>query len=117
VDAPFMAYPLTPLHLDMHSMICFGIGMSLAGGCGIGILWRSAEGYTRAWVAVITGALTAGAWVMLYGKHVGEGWLYGKPHSLAEYGGWFGGAAIVFAFLAAFYLFILYVESGKRERA
>jgi len=113
-----------PMHyvlpVGLHTVVggfIFGIGMSLAGGCGIGILWRSAEGYTRAWVAVVTGMMTAGAWVLIYGKHVGEGWLYGKPHSLAQYGGWFGGSAIVFAFLAAFYLFILYVESGKRERA
>jgi uncharacterized membrane protein YedE/YeeE len=113
-----------PMHyvlpVGVHTVVggfIFGIGMSLAGGCGIGILWRSAEGYTRAWVAVLTGMMTAGAWVLIYGKHVGEGWLYGKPHSLAQYGGWFGGSAIVFAFLAVFYLFILYVKSGKRERA
>jgi len=113
-----------PMHyvlpVGLHTVVggfIFGIGMSLAGGCGIGILWRSAEGYTRAWVAVLTGMMTAGAWVLIYGQHVGEGWLYGKPHSLAQYGGWFGGSAIVFAFLAVFYLFILFVESGKRERA
>jgi uncharacterized membrane protein YedE/YeeE len=113
-----------PMHyvlpVGAHTVVggfIFGIGMSLAGGCGIGILWRSAEGYTRAWVAVVTGMMTAGAWVLIYGKHVGEGWLYGKPYSLAQHGGWFGGSAIVFAFLAVFYLFILYVEAGKRERA
>jgi uncharacterized membrane protein YedE/YeeE len=113
-----------PMHyvlpVGVHTVVggfIFGIGMSLAGGCGIGILWRSAEGYTRAWVAVVTGMMTAGAWVLIYGKHVGEGWLYGKPYSLAQHGGWFGGSAIVFAFLAVFYLFILYVEAGKRERA
>ncbi len=89
--------------------------MSRSGGgrgrCG------SAEGYTRAWVAVVTGMMTAGAWVLFYGRHVGEGWLYGRPHSLAQYGGWLGGSAIVVAFLAVFYWFILYVESGKREGA
>jgi len=95
----------------------FGVGMSLAGGCGIGVLWRSAEGYTRAWVALLAGMMTAGSWVLIYGKHVGEGWLYGKPVSLAQYGGYVGGTAIVFLFLAAFYGFILFVEARKRERA
>jgi uncharacterized membrane protein YedE/YeeE len=113
-----------PMHyvlpVGVHTVVgafIFGIGMSLAGGCGIGVLWRSAEGYTRAWVALVAGMMTAGAWVLIYGRHVGEGWLYGKPVLLANYGGYLGGTAIVFLFLAAFYGFILFVEARKRERA
>jgi hypothetical protein len=112
-----------PMHyvlpVGLHTVVgafLFGAGMSMAGGCGIGILWRTAEGYTRAWVALAFGMLTSGAWVLIYGKHVGEGPLYGKPISLGQQFGWFGGTAIVFAFLAIFYLFILYVEAGKHER-
>lgn len=110
-----------PMHfilpLGLHTVIggfIFGIGMVLAGGCGAGIIWRSAEGYVRAWFAVISGMLTSGSWVLLYGKHVGEGWLYGKPFSLGHYFGWFGGTIIIFLFLACFYILITYVEGRKK---
>ncbi|GFN22141.1 YeeE/YedE thiosulfate transporter family protein [Thermanaeromonas sp. C210] len=95
----------------------FGIGMVLAGGCGLGILVRSGEGYTRSWLAIITGMLTSGAWVHLYGHRVGEGWLYGRPVYLPEVLGWGGALAFVYGFLLLFYLFILWVEAGKHERA
>ena len=112
-----------PMHyvlpVGLHTVVgafLFGAGMSMAGGCGIGILWRTAEGYTRAWVALIAGMFTSGAWALIYGKHVGEGWLYGKPVNLGQEFGWFNGTMLVFAFLAMFYIFILYVEAGKHER-
>lgn len=95
----------------------FGIGMVLAGGCGLGILVRSGEGYTRSWVAIFSGMLTSGAWVHVYGQKVGQGWLYGKPVFLSDMIGWGGALAFVYAFLLVFYLFILWVEAGKYERA
>ncbi len=95
----------------------FGIGMVLAGGCGLGILVRSGEGYTRSWVACLTAMLTSGAWVHLYGQKVGQGWLYGKPVYLPEALGWGGALIFVYGFLLLFYLFILWVEAGKYEKA
>lgn len=95
----------------------FGIGMVLAGGCGLGILVRSGEGYTRSWIAILVGMLTAGPWVLIYGAQVGQGPLYGKPVFLPQVLGWGGAIAFTYAFLAAFYLFILWVEGGKSERA
>lgn len=92
----------------------FGIGMVIAGGCGVGILWRSAEGYIRAWFAVLSGMLTAGSWVLIYGYRVGEGWLYGKPYSLGHHFGWFVGMMLIFIFLACFYIMIIYVEGKKK---
>jgi hypothetical protein len=89
--------------------------MVIAGGCGIGILWRSAEGYIRSWFAVIGGMLSAGSWMLIYGKHVGEGWLYGKPVFLPNIFGWIGGLAVVFLFLGAFYLLIVRLEVNKNE--
>jgi len=109
-----------PMHfvfpLGLHTVgggFIFGIGMVIAGGCGVGILWRSAEGYVRAWIAVAAGMLSSGAWVLIYGNHVGKGWLYGKPFSLGEEFGWFWGTALVFLFLASFYIFITWVEAKK----
>lgn len=103
------------LHTVVGGFI-FGIGMVIAGGCGAGILWRSAEGYIRAWIALIAGALTSGSWVLIYGHRVGEGWLYGKPFSLGHHFGWFGGTMLIFLFLACFYILITYVEATKNEK-
>jgi uncharacterized membrane protein YedE/YeeE len=94
----------------------FGIGMVIAGGCGVGILWRSAEGYMRSWFALLGGILSAGSWVLLYGKHVGEGWLYGSPVFLPDFFGWLGALAVVFLFLGLFYLLIVRLEVQKREK-
>lgn len=109
-----------PMHfilpVGLHTIFggfVFGIGMVIAGGCGAGILWRSAEGYIRAWFAVVSGMLTAGSWVLIYGRRVGEGWLYGRPYSLGHHFGWFGGTMLIFLFLALFYLLIVYVEGKK----
>jgi hypothetical protein len=104
------------LPVGVHTVVggfVFGAGMAIAGGCGIGILWRAAEGYVRAWFAILAGMLTAGSWVLIYGHHVGEGWLYGAPVSLGQKFGWFWGTVLVLGFLAAFYLFILWIEGGK----
>lgn len=110
-----------PMHfvfpVGLHTVIggfIFGIGMVIAGGCGIGILWRSAEGYVRAWIAVVAGMLSSGAWVLIYGNHVGKGWLYGKPFSMGSQFGWFWGTALVFLFLASFYILITWVEVKKK---
>lgn len=106
------------LPVGLHTVIggfIFGIGMVIAGGCGVGILWRSAEGYIRAWFALLGGMLSAGSWTLIYGKHVGEGWLYGKPLFLPDQLGWVAGLASVLLFLALFYLFIVWLEARKNE--
>ncbi len=107
------------LPAGIHTVIggfIFGIGMVIAGGCGVGILWRSAEGYMRAWFALLGGMLSAGSWVLIYGKQVGEGWLYGKPVFLPDTLGWVGALAAVFGFLVLFYLLITWLEINKREK-
>ena len=37
----------------------FGIGMTLAGGCGAGSIWRAGEGQVKLWTALLTFALGA----------------------------------------------------------
>ena len=39
--------------------LLFGIGMTLAGGCGAGSIWRAGEGQVKLWVAIATFALGA----------------------------------------------------------
>lgn len=41
--------------------LIFGLGMTLAGGCGAGSIWRAGEGHVKLWLAVLTFALGASA--------------------------------------------------------
>ncbi len=93
----------------LFGAVLFGIGMVIAGGCGIGVLWRAAEGYLRAWIALFFGILTAGLWTAIYGL-VGQGPLYGSPVYLGQWG-WHWGVLMIWAYLGAFYLFIRWVET------
>lgn len=98
----------------------FGIGMVIAGGCGVGVLWRSAEGYVRHWFAILGGMLTAGSWVLLYGHQVGQGWIYSSSAGglgkvfLPTALGWGGALAAAALTLAAFYTFLTWLEAKKR---
>jgi len=93
----------------------FGIGMVIAGGCGSGILWRSAEGYVRHWFAIIGGMLAAGSWVLLYGAKVGEGWLYGSKVFLPDVFGWPGALIVSGLILAVFYAILVLLEVKKNN--
>jgi uncharacterized membrane protein YedE/YeeE len=108
-----MVFPMG-LHNIVGGLV-FGIGMTIAGGCGIGILARSGEGYMRSWLAIMGGMLAAGLWIHIYGSPVGEGWLYGKPVFLPKVLGWYGAVAFVFGFLLLFYIAIRMVEKTKHE--
>ena len=116
------AHGYQPMHMvfpmGWHNIaggLVFGIGMTIAGGCGMGILARSGEGYVRSWVAIFGGMLSAGLWTHIYGHPVGEGWLYGKPLFLPKVLGWYGSVGFVFAFLLLFYVAIRFVEKIKDE--
>jgi uncharacterized membrane protein YedE/YeeE len=93
----------------------FGIGMVIAGGCGSGILWRSAEGYIRHWFAIIGGMLAAGSWVLLYGAKVGEGWLYGPKVFLPDVLGWPGALMVGSLALVFFYIILVFVEVKRKN--
>ncbi len=62
VDAPFIPYPLTPLYLDLHSMINFGIvlGVFLAA-----FVSREFKFRTEDWKSYLTGFI--GGILMGYG--------------------------------------------------
>jgi hypothetical protein len=118
------AHGYQPMHMvfpmgwhNIFGGLVFGVGMTIAGGCGMGILARSGEGYIRSWLAIAGGLLSAGLWTHIYGGTVGEGWLYGKPVFLPKVMGWYGSVAFVFAFLAIFYIVIRVVEKKRNETA
>ncbi len=99
----------------LHSFVggfVFGVGMIVTGGCGVGILWRSAEGYVRMWFALISGIMVAAAWPLLYGAPVGQGWLYGQRTFIPSVLGWGGG---VLATLAAVWLLYLTLVLAERR--
>jgi hypothetical protein len=41
--------------------LIFGVGMSLAGGCASGSLWRAGEGHLKLWLAILGFAISAAA--------------------------------------------------------
>ncbi len=107
------------LQAGWHTIIggfIFGFGMVIAGGCAIGILWRSAEGYIRHWFSVLGGMLVAGLWVPVYGFNVGKGWLYGTQVFLPEKLGWGYALIITLTILTAFYIFVTWIEITASKR-
>lgn len=101
----------------LHTVVggfLFGIGMVLAGGCGSGILWRSAEGYVRHWFALLGGMLAAGSWVHIYGNQVGKGWLYGPKVFLPDALGWGGALAASVAVIVISYLLLTWWEVRRK---
>ncbi len=59
--------------------IIFGIGMSFAGGCGSGCIWRAGEGHVKLWLALLTFSLVGSyfrtwldesGWLMKLGTQV-----------------------------------------------
>ncbi len=92
----------------------FGVGMVIAGGCGAGTLWRSAEGYVRLWFALVSGILVAAAWPLIYGEPVGKGWLYGSKVFIPNVIGWEGGLLVTLAAVWLWYLALLLI--GRRRR-
>jgi uncharacterized membrane protein YedE/YeeE len=91
----------------------FGVGMTLAGGCGAGTIWRAGEGQVKLWVAVACFGLSASlSRLMLQetGALAHLGWAIFLPSAL----GW--GAAIlsVVILMAAWAAFATWNEHSRR---
>ncbi|RJQ20554.1 MAG: hypothetical protein C4560_04970 [Nitrospiraceae bacterium] len=80
----------------------------------VGILWRSAEGYTRHFIAILGTMVAAGLWVPIYGFKVGEGPLYGKALFLPDMFGWGGALMLTLVILIFFYFFVTWLEIRKK---
>ncbi|MBI3826665.1 MAG: YeeE/YedE family protein [Candidatus Rokubacteria bacterium] len=79
--------------------LAFGIGMTLAGGCGAGTLWRAGEGQVKLWAALATFALGASLARVALVQTVGLGRL-GRAVFLPAALGWGGAVALVVAVMA-----------------
>lgn len=97
-------------HGALFGGFLFGIGMTLAGGCGAGSIWRAGEGHVKLWAAV--GCFAAAA--SLTRQALARSDLIrqlGEPVFLPNVFGWSGA---IFAVAAA--MIIWYLLSGWNEQ-
>jgi len=94
----------------------FGIGMTLAGGCAVGALWRFGEGQVKLWAAVLGFLLIS----PISKKYIVPAFEDLLPHDLRyknfmpDYIGYAGAVAIVLGILLVWYVFVKWNErTGK----
>jgi len=94
----------------------FGLGMTVAGGCAVGTLWRMGEGQIKLWVAALGFLLVS----PISSKFIVP-WIEGVipfnmqfKNYLPDYLGYTGAVALVLAILFAWYWFVTWNEkTGK----
>ncbi|MGH7335749.1 MAG: YeeE/YedE thiosulfate transporter family protein [Candidatus Rokuibacteriota bacterium] len=93
--------------------LLFGIGMTLAGGCGAGAIWRAGEGQVKLWIAVAFFGLSA-ALARLILQQTGAlqklGWAVFLPSAV----GWGGAILLVVAVMAAWAAWATWNEDSRR---
>ena len=91
----------------------FGVGMSLAGGCASGALWRAGEGHVKLWVAVACFALSASyfrEWLVESGRRD----RLGEAVFLPDYVGWEMGVGAVIVLMALWYVCMTWNERRQK---
>ncbi len=93
--------------------IIFGIGMSLAGGCASGSLWRAGEGHIKLWVALIAFALSGS----YFREWMAEsGWIMklGESIFIPDLIGWKMGLLSICVLMLVWYLIVSWNEATKK---
>ena len=80
--------------------LAFGVGMTLAGGCGAGSLWRAGEGQVKLWVAIACFALAVSL-ARLVAAQTGLLQKLGAAIFLPASLGWGGAIALIVAIAVA----------------
>ena len=96
--------------------IIFGFGMMIAGGCGVGVLWRLAEGEIKQLIVVFFFALTYTVFRYHF-DYVWKVWdkgILGVPIFLPNFFGYAGSFIIVSIIIFLWYTFIFYRLKAKR---
>ena len=91
----------------------FGVGMSLAGGCASGALWRAGEGHVKLWVAIACFALSASyfrAWLSDSGRVE----RLGEAVFLPDYIGWEMALGVVVVLMAIWYVCMTWNERRQK---
>lgn len=97
----------------------FGLGMTIAGGCAVGALWRFGEGQVKLWAAVLGFLLVS----PLSKKFIVPAFVDLLPHNLQyknfmpDYIGYTWSVIIVLALLFLWYLFVKWNEKTGRFSA
>src|SRR5215470_3357783 len=96
--------------------LLFGIGMTVAGGCGAGSIWRAGEGQVKLWAAVACFALAASVARFVLAptgalQHLGLAVFL--PTAL----GWGGAIGVVVLVMAAWAAFATWNEASRRFAA
>lgn len=96
--------------------LIFGIGMTIAGGCAVGALWRSGEGQVKLWFAVLGFLLMS----PISSKFIVPGFTNILPEwakrqvFLPDYLGYWGALLFFFILILLYYLFVKWNErTGK----
>ncbi|HEU4369930.1 MAG TPA: YeeE/YedE thiosulfate transporter family protein [Methylomirabilota bacterium] len=90
----------------------FGVGMTLAGGCGAGSIWRAGEGQVKLWAALAGFALGASLarLALVQAGALGKlGWAVFLPSAL----GWGAAIVLTLAVLAAWALLATWNEDAR----
>ena len=91
----------------------FGVGMSLAGGCASGALWRAGEGHVKLWVAVACFAVSASyfrEWLVESGRRD----RLGEAVFLPDYVGWEVGVGAVIVLMATWFVCMTWNERKQK---
>jgi uncharacterized membrane protein YedE/YeeE len=99
--------------------LIFGIGMTIAGGCAVGTLWRVGEGQIKLWLAaigfVIVSPLSNLFIVPAIDKLLPQGMKY--KNFLPDYIGYDGAFILVLAIILIWYVFVKWNEKTGRFSA
>jgi uncharacterized membrane protein YedE/YeeE len=90
----------------------FGVGMTLAGGCGAGSIWRAGEGQLKLWLTLVTFALGASLTrlaLVQSGMLAKLGWAVFLPAAL----GWGASLVLTLAILLAWALLATWNEDAR----
>ena len=91
--------------------ILFGLGMTLAGGCASGTLYRMGEGYVSLWVAFL-GTLVGYVFIAHNWQWLYPNLLEGTKVWLPRYLGWGGSVFLTLSALMGVYALITYWEAS-----
>ena len=94
--------------------VIFGLGMTIAGGCAIGTLWRAGEGHIKLWMAIlgftIMAPITKKFIVPVFESVMPKS----KPIFLPDYLGYTGSVLMLLGFILLAYIFVKWNEkTGK----